>query len=72
MKSIDRSSRLDAHMQVKVMYWVDGVAMTALTGMSARFGKMLPDTASAAQKLPAVVPDPRTGCAKSPKAIKQL
>ena len=52
------------------MYWVNGEEMAALTGITARFGGMLPDTASATQKLPGVVPDPRTGCAESTKAIK--
>ncbi|KAM0931270.1 hypothetical protein ACQ4PT_000342 [Festuca glaucescens] len=52
---------------VKVMYWVDGNEMNALTGITARFGGVLPVTASATQKLPAVVPSPRTGCAKDTK-----
>ncbi|CAM0884319.1 unnamed protein product [Alopecurus aequalis] len=50
---------------VKVMYWVNGDEMAALTGITARFGGMLPDTASATQKMPAAVPSPRTGCDKS-------
>jgi signal peptide peptidase-like protein 2B len=55
--------------QVKVMYWVDGNEMNALTGITARFGGVLPVTASVTQKQPAVVPSPRTGCDKDTKAI---
>lgn len=47
------------------MYWVDGDERNSLTGITARFGEMLPATASDSQKLQAVVPSPRTSCAKS-------
>ncbi|VAH83475.1 unnamed protein product [Triticum turgidum subsp. durum] len=53
--------------KVKVMYWVDGEQMSALIGMTARFGGMVPDTAAAAPKLPAVIPSSKTGCQKSPQ-----
>uniref|UniRef100_A0A0D9V9G3 PA domain-containing protein n=1 Tax=Leersia perrieri TaxID=77586 RepID=A0A0D9V9G3_9ORYZ len=51
--------------KVKVMYWVDGAEMNSLTGITARFGEMLPVTASDTQKRKAVVPAPKTSCAKS-------
>ncbi|KAL5229259.1 hypothetical protein ABZP36_017524 [Zizania latifolia] len=51
--------------KVKVMYWVDGDEMNSLTGITARFGKMLPVTASDSQKQKAVVPSPESSCAKS-------
>ncbi|KAG8054233.1 hypothetical protein GUJ93_ZPchr0001g32625 [Zizania palustris] len=51
--------------KVKVMYWVDGDEMISLTGITARFGKMLPVTASDSQKRKAVVPSPESSCAKS-------
>ncbi|KAF7025329.1 hypothetical protein CFC21_037526 [Triticum aestivum] len=53
--------------KVKVVYWVDGEQMSALIGMTARFGGMVPDTASAAERLPAVIPSSKTGCQKSPQ-----
>ncbi|KAJ1286790.1 hypothetical protein BS78_03G378800 [Paspalum vaginatum] len=51
--------------KVKVTYWVDGDERNSVTGISARFGKVLPDVASDAQKQPAVVPSPKSSCAKS-------
>ncbi|CAL4945961.1 unnamed protein product [Urochloa decumbens] len=53
--------------KVKVMYWVGGDEQDSLTGISARFGAVLPDTAG--EKKPAVQPDPKVGCAKSSKPI---
>ncbi|KAE8800458.1 Signal peptide peptidase-like 3 [Hordeum vulgare] len=58
--------------KVKLVYWVDGEQMSALIGMTARFGGMVPDTEAAAERLPAVVPSSKTGCHKSPQAIKPL
>ncbi|KAL5221222.1 hypothetical protein ABZP36_025935 [Zizania latifolia] len=51
--------------KVKVMYWVDGDERNSLTGITARFGEMLPVTASDSQKQKAVVPSPKSSCAKS-------
>ncbi|OQU88099.1 hypothetical protein SORBI_3003G400000 [Sorghum bicolor] len=51
--------------KVKVTYWVDGDERSSLTGISARFGVVLPDAASDDQKQRAVVPSPKNGCAKS-------
>jgi len=51
--------------KVKVTYWVDGDERSSLTGISARFGAVLPDAASDDQKQRAAVPSPKTGCAKS-------
>ncbi|OEL20495.1 Signal peptide peptidase-like 3 [Dichanthelium oligosanthes] len=51
--------------KVKVMYWINGDEQNSLTGISARFGAVLPDTASDNQQLPAVLPDPKGSCAKS-------
>ncbi|XP_062208703.1 signal peptide peptidase-like 3 [Phragmites australis] len=51
--------------KVKVMYWVDGDERNSLTGITARFGQILPDIASDSQKQQAVVPSPRSSCAKS-------
>ncbi|CAO2181953.1 unnamed protein product [Urochloa humidicola] len=53
--------------KVKVMYWVGGREQDSLTGISARFGAVLPDTAG--EKKPAVQPDPKGGCAKSSKPL---
>lgn len=54
---------------MKVKYWVGGEEQSALTGVTARFGRLLPDTTAAAQKLPAVVPTPKNGCAKSSASL---
>ncbi|WVZ67708.1 hypothetical protein U9M48_016752 [Paspalum notatum var. saurae] len=51
--------------KVKVTYWVDGDERNSVTGISARFGKVVPDVASDAPKQPAVVPNPKNSCAKS-------
>ncbi|PUZ53331.1 hypothetical protein GQ55_5G044100 [Panicum hallii var. hallii] len=56
--------------KVKVMYWVNGDEQDSLTGISARFGAVLPDTAASdSQKRPAVQPDPKGSCAKSAKPL---
>ncbi|XP_004971032.1 signal peptide peptidase-like 3 [Setaria italica] len=56
--------------KVKVMYWVNGDEQNSLTGISARFGAVLPDTApSDSKKDPAVLPDPKGSCAKSSKPL---
>jgi signal peptide peptidase-like protein 2B len=56
--------------KVKVMYWVNGDEQNSLTGVSARYGAVLPDTApSDSHKDPAVVPDPKGSCAKSAKPL---
>ncbi|CAO2167482.1 unnamed protein product [Urochloa humidicola] len=57
--------------KVKVTYWVDGSEQDSLTGISARFGAVLPDTVASVdgQKKPAVQPDPKGGCAKSSKPL---
>ncbi|KAL6840392.1 hypothetical protein ACP4OV_030202 [Aristida adscensionis] len=51
--------------KVKVTYWVDGDERMSLTGISARFGAVVPATEADAQKQRAVVPSPRNSCAKS-------
>ncbi|XP_006645218.1 signal peptide peptidase-like 3 [Oryza brachyantha] len=51
--------------KVKVTYWVDGAEMNSMTGITARFGKTLPVTGSDGEKRKAVVPTPKTSCAKS-------
>uniref|UniRef100_A0A0E0FXI5 PA domain-containing protein n=1 Tax=Oryza nivara TaxID=4536 RepID=A0A0E0FXI5_ORYNI len=51
--------------KVKVTYWVDGDERSSLTGITARFGEVLPATGSDGDKRKAVVPAPKTGCAKS-------
>lgn len=53
--------------KVKVTYWVGGDEQSSLTGISARFGAELPDTAG--QKKPAVQPEPKGSCAKSSKSL---
>ncbi|RLN05091.1 hypothetical protein C2845_PM13G17030 [Panicum miliaceum] len=56
--------------KVKVMYWVNGDEQNSLTGISARFGAVLPDTAASdSQKRSAVQPDPKGSCAKSAKPL---
>ena len=56
--------------KVKVMYWVNGDEQSSLTGISARFGAVLPDTAASdGPKRPAVQPDPKGSCAKSAKPL---
>ena len=56
--------------KVKVMYWVNGNEQSSLTGISARFGAVLPDTAASdGPKRPAVQPDPKGSCAKSAKPL---
>lgn len=51
--------------KVKVTYWVDGDERSSLTGISARFGAVLPDAAPDDEKQRAAVPSPESGCAKS-------
>ncbi|KAF8664977.1 hypothetical protein HU200_054297 [Digitaria exilis] len=53
--------------KVKVTYWVGGDEQSSLTGISARFGAVVPDTAG--QKKPAVQPEPKGSCAKSSKPL---
>ncbi|KAL6616602.1 hypothetical protein ACP70R_038872 [Stipagrostis hirtigluma subsp. patula] len=51
--------------KVKVMYWVDGDERLSLTGINARFGSVVPYTEADGEKLKAVVPSPKSSCAKS-------
>jgi hypothetical protein len=57
-KSADRS-------QVKVMYWVDNDEQNSLTGITARFGQVLPSSVYDGKKESFAVLKPESGCAKT-------
>jgi hypothetical protein len=58
IRSADRS-------QVKVMYWVNNDEQNSLTGITARFGQVLPASVYDGKKESFAVPKPESGCAKT-------
>ncbi|GMH09668.1 hypothetical protein Nepgr_011509 [Nepenthes gracilis] len=56
---------------VKVKYWVDGVESGTLTGLSARFGAILPTWAEKTSRFPAVFTNPLSGCSTSLSMLNQ-
>jgi signal peptide peptidase-like 2B len=58
IRSADRS-------QVKVMYWVNNDEQNSLTGITARFGLVLPASVYDGKKESFAVPKPESGCAKT-------
>ncbi|GAB4857146.1 Signal peptide peptidase-like 3 [Ancistrocladus abbreviatus] len=56
---------------VKVTYWVDGIESGTITGMTARFGAILPTRADKASRLPAVFTNPLNGCFNSTSKLDQ-
>ncbi|KAK3162822.1 hypothetical protein QOZ80_1BG0094260 [Eleusine coracana subsp. coracana] len=56
--------------KVKVMYFVDGAEQNSLTGITARFGRVLSEQVNDATKKHVVVlPTPKSSCAKSPETF---